>query len=39
MLDFTGKAKWDAWTAVKGMAKEDAQSKYIDLVKTLQSKD
>ncbi|KAL1739013.1 acyl-CoA-binding protein [Schizophyllum fasciatum] len=29
MLDFTGKAKWDAWTEVKGTSKEDAQDKYV----------
>lgn len=35
MLDFTGKAKWDAWDARKGTSKEDAESKYIETVKKL----
>ncbi|KAJ7745742.1 acyl-CoA-binding protein [Mycena metata] len=29
MLDFVGKAKWDAWTNVKGTSKEDAWAKYV----------
>ncbi|KAI1237341.1 hypothetical protein IHE44_0014606 [Lamprotornis superbus] len=29
MLDFKGKAKWDAWSALKGMSKEDAMKAYI----------
>jgi len=29
MLDFTGKAKWDAWDSVKGTSKEDAYEKYV----------
>ncbi|KAI8320421.1 acyl-CoA-binding protein [Martensiomyces pterosporus] len=34
-LDFVGKAKWKAWTDVKGMSKEEAQTKYIELVNSL----
>ncbi|PSS36743.1 hypothetical protein PHLCEN_2v1374 [Hermanssonia centrifuga] len=30
MLDFVGKAKWDAWNKVKGTSKEDARQKYVD---------
>ncbi|KAG8893358.1 hypothetical protein FRC00_010650 [Tulasnella sp. 408] len=30
MLDFTGKAKWDAWNGVKGTSKEDAENKYVE---------
>ncbi|KAK7016317.1 acyl-CoA-binding protein [Favolaschia claudopus] len=30
MLDFTGKAKWDAWDSVKGTSKEEAYAKYVD---------
>ncbi|XP_029359703.1 acyl-CoA-binding domain-containing protein 7 isoform X1 [Echeneis naucrates] len=33
MLDFKGKAKWDAWESRKGMSKEDAMSAYITLAK------
>jgi diazepam-binding inhibitor (GABA receptor modulating acyl-CoA-binding protein) len=29
LLDFTGKAKWDAWESVKGTSKEDAQKEYV----------
>ncbi|XP_013417380.1 acyl-CoA-binding protein isoform X3 [Lingula anatina] len=36
MLDFTGKAKWDAWNERKGLSKEDAEKNYIDVVKKLQ---
>ncbi|KAG5638489.1 hypothetical protein H0H81_012421 [Sphagnurus paluster] len=30
MFDFMGKAKWDAWTEVKGTSTEDAYSKYVE---------
>lgn len=30
ILDFTGKAKWDAWKKNEGMSKEDAQKAYVD---------
>ncbi|KAJ2918458.1 hypothetical protein MD484_g1963, partial [Candolleomyces efflorescens] len=30
LLDFTGKAKWDAWDSVKGTSKEDSWKKYVD---------
>jgi carboxylesterase len=32
MLDFRGRAKYDAWTARKGMAKEQAMQSYVVLV-------
>ncbi|KAJ1488133.1 diazepam binding inhibitor, splice form 1D(1) [Baffinella frigidus] len=32
MLDFSGKAKWEAWNKVKGMPKREAMQTYIDLV-------
>ncbi|KAH3721424.1 acyl-CoA-binding protein-like [Dreissena polymorpha] len=35
MLDFKGKAKWDAWSGKKGMSKQDAEKSYIDLVDRL----
>uniref|UniRef100_A0A8C6M5Y7 Diazepam binding inhibitor, acyl-CoA binding protein n=1 Tax=Nothobranchius furzeri TaxID=105023 RepID=A0A8C6M5Y7_NOTFU len=38
MLDFTGKAKWDAWEKQKGKNKEDAISEYIKLVEELKQK-
>ena len=36
MMDFKGKAKWDAWKAKEGMSQEDAQQAYVDLVKELE---
>ncbi|SFL88455.1 acyl-CoA-binding protein [Marinobacter zhejiangensis] len=30
MMDFVGRAKYDAWEKVKGMSADDAMQKYID---------
>ncbi|PAV16569.1 acyl- -binding protein [Pyrrhoderma noxium] len=30
LLDFTGKAKWDAWNEVKGTSAEEAQRLYVE---------
>lgn len=38
MLDFQGKAKWDAWNARKGTSKADAEAAYIAHVKDLEQK-
>lgn len=38
MLDFKGKAKWDAWDARKGMGKDDAMKAYIEKVEELKGK-
>jgi diazepam-binding inhibitor (GABA receptor modulating acyl-CoA-binding protein) len=38
MLDLKGKAKWDAWNAVKGMGREEAKQKYIALATQLKEK-
>ncbi|KAJ2304127.1 Acyl-CoA-binding domain-containing protein 2 [Coemansia sp. RSA 2706] len=35
-FNFTGRAKWDAWTKNKGTDKKTAMEKYIELVKKLQ---
>ena len=35
MLDFKGKAKWDAWNAKKGTTQEDAQKAYVELIEAL----
>jgi len=32
MLDFKGKAKWDAWNGKKGTTQDEARQQYIDLV-------
>ena len=33
--DMIGRAKFDAWTALKGTAKESAMQQYIDLINEL----
>lgn len=38
MLDFQGKAKWDAWNARKGTSKEDAEAAYVAHVEELKGK-
>jgi diazepam-binding inhibitor (GABA receptor modulator, acyl-CoA-binding protein) len=35
MLDFVGRAKWDAWNALKGESPQVAQQRYVDLVRSL----
>lgn len=37
MLDFKGKAKWDAWNARKGQSKEACQAEYVALVAQLKN--
>ncbi|CAO3630003.1 unnamed protein product [Cunninghamella echinulata] len=39
MFDVKGKAKWDAWTALKGTSKEEAEKQYITLVEELKAAD
>ena len=34
-LDFTGRAKWDAWNAIKNKSKESYQNEYIHRVSDL----
>ena len=36
MMDFKGRAKYDAWAAIEGMSAEDAMQEYVDLVESLQ---
>ncbi|XP_046993723.1 acyl-CoA-binding protein-like [Schistocerca americana] len=38
MLDFKGKAKWDAWNGKKGMSQEEAKEAYIKKVEELVAK-
>jgi diazepam-binding inhibitor (GABA receptor modulating acyl-CoA-binding protein) len=33
--DMIGRAKWDAWSAVKGTSSEDAKRRYVELVQSL----
>merc|ERR1711962_362494 len=35
MLDFKGKAKWDAWEKKKGLSQDDAKTQYIAKVAEL----
>ncbi|NIC41408.1 acyl-CoA-binding protein [Aquabacterium sp. A08] len=34
--DLVGRAKWDAWAALKGTSADDAMQRYIDLMDTLE---
>ena len=33
--DMVGRAKWDAWNALKGTSADDAMQQYIDLIGSL----
>jgi diazepam-binding inhibitor (GABA receptor modulating acyl-CoA-binding protein) len=33
--DMVGRAKWDAWNAIKGQSNEQAMQEYIDLIESL----
>ena len=33
--DMVGRAKWDAWNALKGTSQDDAMQQYVDLIKSL----
>lgn len=35
MMNFVGRAKYDAWEALKGLSKEDAMTAYVELVEGL----
>lgn len=35
MFDVKGRAKWDAWNALKGTSQETAEAEYIALAKAL----
>ena len=37
MLDFKGRAKYDAWAGRKGLAREDAMTAYAELVEKLKA--
>lgn len=38
MLDFTGRAKYDAWAQLKGTTPDTAKQRYVDLVQRLLGK-
>ena len=33
--DLVGRAKWDAWAALKGVSADDAKRRYIELIESL----
>ena len=33
--DMVGRAKWDAWNAVKGKSRDEAMQEYIDTIESL----
>ena len=33
--DMVGRAKWDAWNAIKGKSTEEAMKEYVDLLESL----
>ncbi len=37
MMDFVGRAKYDAWAEVAGMGQDDARQAYVELVESLQA--
>ncbi|KAI9301857.1 acyl-CoA-binding protein [Cunninghamella echinulata] len=39
VFDVKGKAKWDAWDAIKGTSQEEAEKQYIALVEELKAAD
>lgn len=38
MLDFIGKAKWDAWEALGDMSSEEAMQQYVDEYEKMEDK-
>jgi acyl-CoA-binding protein len=37
MMDFVGRAKYDAWAELAGMPQDEAMQSYIELVESLKS--
>lgn len=33
--DMVGRAKWDAWNALKGTSQDDARQQYVELIRSL----
>lgn len=38
MMDFVGRAKYDAWAALEGTSVDDAKQAYVELVEGLKQK-
>jgi diazepam-binding inhibitor (GABA receptor modulator, acyl-CoA-binding protein) len=34
--DLVGRAKWDAWAAVKGASRDEAMRRYVELIRSLE---
>ena len=39
MMDFVGRAKYDAWKELEGISQDDGKQQYIDLVEELKAAD
>jgi acyl-CoA-binding protein len=37
MMDFVGRAKYDAWAALEGTSQDEAKQGYVDLVESLKA--
>lgn len=37
MMDFVGRAKYDAWAALKGTSPEEAMQRYVDRLEAMKS--
>jgi diazepam-binding inhibitor (GABA receptor modulating acyl-CoA-binding protein) len=37
MMDFVGRAKYDAWASLKGKTADQAQQAYVDLIESLKT--
>lgn len=37
MMDFVGRAKYDAWAALEGTTTDDAEQSYVELVESLKA--
>lgn len=38
MMDFVGRAKYDAWAALEGTTRDEAMQRYVDLVESLKDR-
>eukprot|EP01013_Petalomonas_cantuscygni_P011329 TRINITY_DN24740_c0_g1_i1.p1 TRINITY_DN24740_c0_g1~~TRINITY_DN24740_c0_g1_i1.p1 ORF type:complete len:118 (+),score=19.54 TRINITY_DN24740_c0_g1_i1:49-354(+) len=36
-VQLEARAKWDAWNSVKGMSKDDAMTKYVELIASMKA--
>ncbi|OZG75118.1 acyl-CoA-binding protein [Hahella sp. CCB-MM4] len=38
MMDFVGRAKYDAWAKLKGLSSEEAMQRYVDTIEDLKKR-